>query len=212
VLGPQPDAFAILEAILWSPAEGFYLLDRHLDRLRRSAGYFQVPLDSDVIVRGLEGVAARLPPEAHKVRIAMAPDGTPEISSEPLSSIARPPVQRVRLSRAPVDSSDVFLFHKTTNRRVFDAARAQHPGCDDVILWNANGEITESCTANVVVDIDGALVTPPVGCGLLAGVFRGLLIEQGEIVERIVSVADLRAAARIFLVNSVRRWMDCVLE
>jgi branched-subunit amino acid aminotransferase/4-amino-4-deoxychorismate lyase len=106
----------------------------------------------------------------------------------------------------------VFLFHKTTNRQVFDAARAENRDCDDVILWNTNGEITESCTANVVADLDGTLVTPPVGCGLLAGVFRGFLLDQGTIVERVIHRDDLLRARRIFLVNSVRRWMDCVLE
>ena len=52
------------------------------------------------------------------------------------------------------------------------AARAARPGCDDVILWNERGEITESCTANVVIDLDGELITPPIECGVLGGTFR----------------------------------------
>jgi para-aminobenzoate synthetase/4-amino-4-deoxychorismate lyase len=212
VLGPRPAAFSVLEALLWSPAEGCFLLERHLKRLHGSTEYFQIPMDENKVLRGLENLAAGFSPEAHKVRIALSLDGQLDLSAELLSAIARPAVQRVCLSRTPVDSSDVFLFHKTTRRLAFDWARAENPGCDDVIFWNTRGEITESCTANVVIDLDGTLVTPPVECGLLPGVFRGLLIDEGTIVERVISRAELRAARRIYLINSVRKWMECALE
>jgi para-aminobenzoate synthetase/4-amino-4-deoxychorismate lyase len=83
---------------------------------------------------------------------------------------------------------------------------------DDVILWNRSGEVTESCTANVVADFDGELVTPPVRCGLLAGTFRGFLLEKGRIVERVIPAEELPRARRLYLVNSVREWMETVLE
>ena len=38
------------------------------------------------------------------------------------------------------------------------------------MLWNERGEITESCTANVVIDLNGERITPPLDCGLLAGI------------------------------------------
>ncbi len=87
---------------------------------------------------------------------------TLSISAIPLSEISRPPVQRVALAQHPIDSSDVFLYHKTSRRAVYDRARAEQPDCDDVILWNERGEITESCSANVVIDLNGELITPPI--------------------------------------------------
>jgi para-aminobenzoate synthetase/4-amino-4-deoxychorismate lyase len=63
----------------------------------------------------------------------------------------------------------------------------------------------------VVVALDGALVTPPVSCGLLPGTLRADLVESGRVVERVVRIADLARVERIWLVNSVRGWMDARL-
>ena len=98
---------------------------------------------------------------------------------------------RVKLAASPVSRDDVFLYHKTTNRAIYDRARLA--GADDVLLWNEDGEMTESTIANLVVELDGVRVTPPVECGLLAGTLRGELLDRGEIAERVV--ASRRTAA-----------------
>jgi para-aminobenzoate synthetase/4-amino-4-deoxychorismate lyase len=121
----------------------------------------------------------------------------------------------VKLAQHPIDSRDVFLYHKTSRRAVYSAAlahaRAALQDCDEVVLWNERGEITESCTANVVIDLDGQLFTPPVECGLLAGTLRGELLAQAQLVERVISREMLQAADRLYLINSVRKWMDARL-
>ena len=108
----------------------------------------------------------------------------------------------------PVDARSPLLFNKTTCRDVYDAARAARPGADDVLLWNAHREVTESTMASLVVELDGQRVTPPIACGLLPGVLRAELLAQGEIVERVVSIDDLARASRLWLVNSLRGWID----
>ena len=112
--------------------------------------------------------------------------------------------QRIALARTSVDSSDRFLYHKTTNRAVYEAAKTACPGFDDVLLFNEQGEITESTIANVAVDIAGKLYTPPVSCGLLPGALRAHLLEQGELIERRVAVTELLQCSGAFLLNSVR--------
>ncbi len=94
---------------------------------------------------------------------------------------------------------------------MYDAARASRPDCDEVILWNERGELTEGSRTNVVLDLGGQWVTPPVSSGLLAGAFRGWLLAAGQIRERVLTPADLRAARRIALINSVRKWQAAVL-
>jgi para-aminobenzoate synthetase/4-amino-4-deoxychorismate lyase len=118
----------------------------------------------------------------------------------------------LRVGRAvgAIDSSDPFLHFKTTHRVQYEHALAGRPDCDDVVLWNERGEATESTTANLVVRIDGALVTPPIDCGLLAGTFRAELLERGRIAERVVRVDDLANAEAVYLINSVRRCMTVV--
>jgi branched-subunit amino acid aminotransferase/4-amino-4-deoxychorismate lyase len=133
--------------------------------------------------------------------------GALSITATALSAIPRPPMQRVAVAQNPIDSGDVFLYHKTSRRTIYDRAHAEQSDCEDVILWNERGEITESCSANVVVDLNGELITPPIACGLLGGTFRSELLAQGKIVERVIPIAMLRRAARLWLINSVRKWM-----
>lgn len=119
---------------------------------------------------------------------------------------------RVRVASSPVDSRDPFLYHKTTNRRVYESRHSEYAGFDDVLLINERGEITESTRANVVVEIRGKRFTPPVESGLLAGTFRAELLARGEIEERTIRTEDLAAADRVFLINSVRRWIPVVVD
>jgi para-aminobenzoate synthetase/4-amino-4-deoxychorismate lyase len=79
-------------------------------------------------------------------------------------------------------------------------------------VWNSDRELTESTIANVLVRLDGELVTPPVDSGLLPGVYRAELLEAGEIRERVIKLEELSRAEAIFLVNSVRRRVEVDLE
>ena len=90
----------------------------------------------------------------------------------------------------PVDPRSVWLHHKTTRREIYDAARASRPDCDDVLLWNTRGELTESGIANVVVERGGHRLTPPVSSGLLAGVERAALLADGRAREEVVPVSE----------------------
>ena len=103
-----------------------------------------------------------------------------------------------------MDSSSPFLYHKTTNRGLYEAARAACPGYDDVLLLNERGEVTESTIANVAVEIEGTLCTPPVECGLLPGTLRADLLGRGTLIERFITLEQLRRSPRVFLLNSVR--------
>jgi len=120
-------------------------------------------------------------------------------------------VWRVALAPEPVDSRDEFLRHKTTNRDVYTRARATRPDADDVVLWNERGEITESTIANVVAELDGTWYTPPLACGLLPGVFRADVLEADMVRERVITKDELRRAARIWLINSLREWIPATL-
>jgi para-aminobenzoate synthetase/4-amino-4-deoxychorismate lyase len=110
----------------------------------------------------------------------------------------------VALADAPIDPDNPFLYHKTTNRRVYDEALASRPGASDVLLFNQRRELTESTIANLVVELDGVQVTPPIECGLLPGTARRRLLEQGTVRERVIHTDELARATRVYLVNSVR--------
>jgi para-aminobenzoate synthetase/4-amino-4-deoxychorismate lyase len=118
----------------------------------------------------------------------------------------------VALDEEPVDPSDVWLFHKTTRRGPYERRRERRADVDDVLLVNDRGEVTESTIANLAVRLDGVWVTPPIDGGLLPGTYRNVLLREGRMTERPVTVDELRGARELALVSSVRGWRPAVLE
>lgn len=210
VAGASLPAFSLLETLRWSPGEGFHLLKQHLARLRDSAEYFARTLDTETLVRRLCLLTARLGPGEWRVRVLVPVSGEPQLEANLLDD--RPSPYRVGLAQNPVCSEDVFLYHKTTWRKVYDDALASRPDCADLLLQNERGEVTESCRANFAAHIDGRWLTPPVGCGLLCGTERARLLAQGQLLEARLRVEDLRRARKFALFNSVRGFWEIQLE
>lgn len=195
------EPFELLETIKWTPDAGFFLLDRHLRRLDRSAAHFSYTCSIDEVRarldRAVEGASG-----AQRLRLLVAQSGAIRVECVPLSQTGRP--ARLGIAELPIDPRNPFLFHKTTNRQVY--VNAMRSDYDDVVLWNPDRQVTESTIANIVVEVGGRKVTPPVSCGLLAGTFRAELLDTGAIQERIVTLDELRTASGIWLINSVREW------
>lgn len=208
--GDMAAGFQLLESLLWTPGEGYFLLSRHLDRLAGSAEYFGFHFDREGIERALTDCSSKLG-QMSKVRLLLDRGGRVAVAAQALADVAYPSPMRVGLARAPVSLADIRLYHKTTRREVYDVARASRPDCDDVLLWNERGELTESSAANLVLELDGRHYTPPVDAGLLAGTFRAHLLEGGEIEERALITGDLSRATRVWLINSVRRWREATV-
>jgi len=201
-LAARPLSFDLLETMLWKPGAGYLLIGRHLKRLLQSADYFAFHVDVLDVRDQLERYAADLPPAPHRVRLVVSRRGAVEISSKPHDIDSGFPA--IALASGPIDSANPFLYHKTTNRSVYEDAIAGRPGFDDVLLYNDRGEVTESTIANLVVESGGALITPPISCGLLPGTLRAHLLEEGKIREEAVTVQQLGDAAACYLLNSVR--------
>jgi para-aminobenzoate synthetase/4-amino-4-deoxychorismate lyase len=200
-----PD-FELLETMRWTADGGVARLERHLARLAGSAEYFGFAVNLPALRSRLMALAPAETPHPARVRVLVSRRGEVRLETHPLELSAAPPPVRLGLARTAVDSGDLFLFHKTTHRRVYEEARAGRPDCDDVLLWNERGELTEATTANVVLALDGRLVTPPVACGLLAGVLRADLLERGAVEEERLTVDDLARCQGLYLVNSLRGW------
>ncbi|MDO9084257.1 MAG: chorismate-binding protein [Humidesulfovibrio sp.] len=209
-LTPPGQDFELLESLLLLRGR-FPLLAGHLARLARSAEQFGFALDEQAVRQALAGLAAAHPSGRHKVRLLVARDGSVTAEAAPIAGGRMRPL-RLGFAPEPVDSRDELLGHKTTRRGVFERALAACPGCDDVLLVNERGEVTESTRASLVLRLDGELVTPPLASGLLPGVFRERLLRHGQgrrgiVQERVLFPADVLRAEKVWLVNSVRWWM-----
>ena len=189
---------------------GVVRLGRHLARMARSAGYFGFNWNEAAVRAAVEAAADAHPHGTWRLRLLVAMDGEPVVECTPHPP--QPPrTWHVAFAETPVDEDDPFLRNKTTNRAIYDIARRSRPDVDDVLLWNGREEVTESTIANLVAELDGVRYTPPAACGLLPGVLREELLEQGAIRERVLSKADIGRASRLWLVNSLRGWIDAAL-
>jgi len=211
VLTEQRPEFSLLETMLWTAEESYFLLDYHLRRLADSAQYFGFRVNIESMRTELLSRAAGFPGNPMRVRLLVAADGRPDIQAALLNRDNEDRPVRLMLAREPLHSAEIFLYHKTTYRKFYEDAQQNRPGCDDVLLWNERAEITESSIANVVVKIGEELLSPPIDSGLLAGTFRAWLLDHGKIREQVVRVADLGRCSKIYLINSVRKWKDAVL-
>ncbi|MEM8557966.1 MAG: aminodeoxychorismate synthase component I [Bacteroidota bacterium] len=178
----------------------------HRMRLSEAARYFGVPFDLHGLDARLAAALAEYGPEALRVRLTVAPDGTPNIAVTPLHGHSLV-LSAAAVHPAAMDSGDPFCWWKTTHRPHYDAALAwaQEAGVDEPILVNERGEVTEGARTSVWIERDGRLLTPPLASGGLAGVHRQhLLTTVPGAIETVLTPRDLHDAERVFLGNAVR--------
>ncbi|HTY56687.1 MAG TPA: aminotransferase class IV [Candidatus Binataceae bacterium] len=208
-LGHDHDGFELIETTRWTREEGLWLLDYHLERLQRSAEYFGFNCDLTRVRDALEQHAASLDStQPWRVRMTLARDGIIAVTSSRLMS---PPAEAglpiVTISKKYTDSRDIFLRHKTTNRRLYDIefSRAASLGCVEVLFRNRRGEMTEGSRTNLFVQSSDSLLTPPLRCGLLEGTLRRsiLLRTDVKVEEAVIKPEDLKRAEKILIGNSV---------
>jgi para-aminobenzoate synthetase/4-amino-4-deoxychorismate lyase len=202
-----PAEFSLIETMRW---EGRYpLMELHLDRLADSALYFDFQCEPEKIRAALEEHARGFDDNTpRRVRMLLDRDGGAAITHELLGAERDSThVGRVRVAEARTDPADRMLFHKTTHRPLYAEAfqAAARDGFDDVLFLNLRGEVTEGAISNVFVEMGGKWFTPPVECGLLAGVCRRHLLEtRQQIEEKVLYLDDLLRADAIYLANALR--------
>lgn len=206
VLTDLAEDFGLFETLLWSPEVGYRRLDLHLQRLGNSAAELGFRFEREMLTEKLAALAAGFgSAREQRVRFELKRDGSVMLRHVPL-----PPEQSraltIAIAAERADAADPFARHKTTRRaryeRCFAAAEAQ--GCDDALLLNRQGFVTETSRANVFLERDGLLLTPPVAHGLLPGVLRRELLEAGRAREAALRIEDLAGEARWFVGSSLR--------
>ncbi|WP_037308436.1 aminotransferase class IV family protein [Ruegeria halocynthiae] len=198
---PDDPDFRVIETLAFRPGQGLVRRDRHLARMARSAAALGLPFDTGQAVAALEGVAG---PSPLRCRLTLAADGQVDVTTGPLAE--NPPVWRVAIAQTRLTASDVWLRHKTTQRAVYDQARAALPdGIDEVLFLNHRNELCEGTITNLFLDMpDGPRLTPALSCGLLPGVLREERLENKQVAESVLSLTDLKNAEKLYVGNSLR--------
>ncbi len=211
LLNEQPE-FRLLETILWN--DGFTFLEQHLERLKNSAVYFYFPFHQEHISDALT-IAERSfrPHTEYRVRLLLSRSGSPVVEAAETSLQRIPSV--IKIAPVRMNSSDPFLFHKTTSRVLYDhySQKAREESIADYIFLNEKDEITEGSISNIFIEKNDTLFTPPVQCGLLTGIYRNEVLRTNpNAVEKIITLDDLRSSDAVFLCNSIRGWSKVTLS
>ena len=199
VLSERRPPMQLLETMYLGP-NGLRNRSLHLQRLLDSAAWFGFDANETHISQKLEGLGA--PIEPHRVRLLLDRDGNPTVEMFVLGDA--PAVVNVVVDHQIVRSDDVFCLHKTTNRSVYVAAQARHPGVDDVILINERGEVVETAIANLLYRLGDSWFTPPLSSGGLDGIGRAVELASGRVSERVLFAAELSACDELAVVSSLR--------
>lgn len=197
----QRDGTRLIETFGYQPGQGIARLELHLARLARSAGALGFACDLETVRAAVASVGGEA---ALRCRLTLGADGDVEVTTAEMPTGAERWVFRIAEER--LASGDPFLRHKTTRRAVYDQWRGLLPdGVQEWVFLNERGEVCEGTITNVFVTMpDGARLTPALASGCLPGVFRESLLASGAVREAVLTVADLRAAERVVLTNSLR--------
>jgi para-aminobenzoate synthetase / 4-amino-4-deoxychorismate lyase len=198
--------FELIETMLHEPGGELVLLERHMDRLRTSARYFGFACDEAAARKALrDAVGGRA--ERLRVRMLLSENGAISVTTTPLPPASPDAVMRYVVSPTRLNSADIFLFHKTTRRELYDREwqhYSETQGADEVIYLNERGELAEGSRTTIFLERNGLLLTPALASGLLPGTLRADLIASGRAKEAVLRLEDLKSADAVYLGNSVR--------
>ena len=199
--------FDLIETILWEPVKGYTLLSFHLQRLAESSSFFRFAYEEKNVVRKLYRESRKFAPDKkYRVRLLLKKNGNVSIEHKPL--IENGNEKQIAVSDKKVSSSNVFLFHKTTCRDLYDKEykKFKDRGYFDVVFLNEKNELTEGAISNLFIRKNGVYYTPPLDCGLLNGVYRRYLLSLPGFPakEKILYRRDIETADEIYLTNAVR--------
>jgi len=197
--------FGLIETLLWTPQEGFWLLDEHLARLGASCAALGFVCDEERVHASLAGLAESAAPRL-RARIVVSRDGAIAAGATPIEATPPDTEWRLALARRRFDSADPMLRHKTTRRALYEDELAEAQAreqADEVLFLNERSEVCEAARCSVFVARDDHLATPPLACGLLPGTLRASLLASGRARETVLRLEDVSGDG-VFLGNSVR--------
>jgi para-aminobenzoate synthetase/4-amino-4-deoxychorismate lyase len=206
--GAQP-RFSLIETLLWRANGGYWLLDHHLERLTSSIEFFNVPCDVAVVRTALQELIEQFEPPAVRVRVLVRRDGSLDFSHAPIPEAANgEPTPAVGVSPRRINSRNPFLYHKTTNRELYEQEWSRNwreRNWSETLFVNEAGLLTSACRGNLFLEVAGGrLLTPPIANGLLPGTLRRSLLASGHAVEAELRPHSLVEAQRILIGNSIR--------
>lgn len=199
---------SLIETILYSKSSGYKYLSLHLKRLKDSCKYFSITLNEEKLLTAFKQINISEIEEDYIARVLVNKDGKFNIEKKVLNK--EPKIIKVKFSTKKTNPNNPLLYHKTTQRDLYDKERekAIKEGFFEVLFLNTRDEVTEGSITNIFIQKNKKLYTPPLKCGLLPGVLRQHLLKQGKVEEKVICLEDVLVADKVFIGNSVRGLLE----
>lgn len=193
--------FSIIETIKIENLKAVYFKE-HIRRMKKTAKFFNFIFP--------EKLKSLTPKKNGIMKIVLDKNGEYKIEYKRLNPSY---TNKIIISQTPVNSSNIFLYHKTTIRDLYAKSfeKIKNNEIYDEIFYNEKEELTEGARTNLIIEKDGKLYTPKLSCGLLNGILRQKLLDKHKCTEKVLYKADLSKADKIYCINSVRGIVEVTL-
>jgi branched-chain amino acid aminotransferase len=208
-----------------------FLYERHMRRLRLSAGHLQldVPIDDATLLKRIdETVAAAGEMQEAYIRVLVTRgvgELTYDVRATPTPTLviivkpadlpsARVDNEGIKISLVPIlrnHPGSVNPVIKSNNllNNALAMQEAHRRGGEEGLMCNYRGELSECSQSNFFLVRDGAALTPTSAAGLLEGVTRAFLFEVGkdvgvEVRDATLYPKDLETAEEAFITSTTR--------
>ena len=209
------ESVQLIETMRVEPGNLLPLLSLHMRRCRHSCHSLGFVWPGTRLIDDIRQCADGLPATGHhRIRLLLSADGRYAIQADPLPTTPTP--VRLHLQPDPLHVDPQRLCHKTTRRTWYEAAQRwlqSNPEYFDVVFFNARGEMTEGSRCNLYIKKEpgGPWLTPPLSAGLLPGVQRQALLDDGRIQEAPFTREDFLNATALRISNALRGWLPAIL-
>jgi para-aminobenzoate synthetase/4-amino-4-deoxychorismate lyase len=213
----KTETFNLIETILYRSDIGFVELDAHIQRAKQSSAYFHRVFPEEKLRQKLKDFEKHMLKEIEekpkhetikyiRIRLEISEGDIETSCTDILFPSWGEEKTKVLISKERVNSKNIFLYHKTTQRQFYDEMymKALDANYNEVIFTNENGFVTEGCISNIFVLKDGKWKTPQISCGLLPGIWRAKMIKELNAQEDNITLNDLKNADEVMICNSVR--------
>jgi len=184
-------------------------LGAHKLRLKSAAKALNYPFDENAFTKMLLPLGKFHTPK--RIRVTLNAKGQLNLTQSDYLEIK---ALKISLSKYVLSPDVQNTYHKISHRQFYEGERERlkaMTGADEVIFLNAKKELCEGSFTSLFIEKNGQLLTPPLSAGLLPGILRAELIEEGRVLEKTLTVDDLLTADNIYLGNSLRGLISVTL-
>ena len=199
--GPDVHDYALIETFGYHPEQGIAHAPLHVHRMQASAEALGFMFDRRAVIQQMESITSAVP---LRCRLTLDRAGVLDLTTAAMP--AKLGQMQFVIAAARLHSGDALLRHKTTRRHVYDRARVDLPkGIAEAVFLNERSELCEGTITNIILTTpDGDQLTPPLSSGCLPGIFRQTRLNEGHLSEAVLTLADLKSARSIHLINALR--------